>query len=161
MRLARRYAVLAGLLVTGGAVFGWFHLRSRNLVYSFTVDELFAKQRARPGSLLRVEGTVAPGSIVRREEPCQYRFKLIGTSRELPVVYDQCVVPENFCDRADRRPKTIVEGVLDEVGTFRASHLFVFCGGKAEFRTLPDGGRVFVPNEACRCGKSAAGGSGE
>jgi cytochrome c-type biogenesis protein CcmE len=152
----RGYVVLAALLVAAGGATAVFGQRSPAVIYVRSVDELFGAKQLPSGAVLRAAGTLVPGSMTRRDEPCQYRFKLAGLSHELPVVYDRCVVPDSFCERPGRQVPIDLEGALDDLGTFHATLILVRCGGKAEFRTLPDGGLVVVPNEACRCGKDAS-----
>ncbi len=73
------------------------------VIYSYDVHELLARhERGRTDdALLRVTGTMVPGSSVRFGQPCQLSFRLrslISPERELEVHRSSCDTPHTFHD---------------------------------------------------------------
>ena len=125
---AGRIAVAAALVA--GAI-GWllFAATRDNLTYYYEIDELRAAS-ARTDGKIRLSGDVVPGSISRDDATRRIRFAIRGTeapagSLEVPVVYGG-TVPDIF------RPdiQVVVEGRLDEGGTFHAETLLAKCPSK-------------------------------
>jgi cytochrome c-type biogenesis protein CcmE len=124
-RLAIAIALVAGAL--GVLVF----LGTRqNLTYYYEIDELKAAA-ARAEGRIRVSGDVVQGSIVKDEATREVRFAIQSTTRgpdparQVPVVYSG-TLPDIF------RPgiQVVVEGRLDENGTFQAETLLAKCPSK-------------------------------
>src|SRR5579864_9527059 len=67
-------------------------------IYSKPVDELLAQKAKFLGRPVRAEGNLVHGSLVRRDQPCEYRFSIAKNGAELPVKYGSCIVPDTFRD---------------------------------------------------------------
>src|SRR5262245_54486678 len=95
---SKNLGLLLTLLVMVGAVVTLFLVGFKEAaIYATPVDQLLASQEKLAGRKVRVEGELVPGSLVKRDDPCEYRFKVHGPEKsgELPVRYAQCVVPDS------------------------------------------------------------------
>jgi cytochrome c-type biogenesis protein CcmE len=100
-------------------------------VYYLTVGELHA--RSTSSQVVRISGTVEPGSIVRQGR--QVRFAVVDGAGHLPVVYSG-VVPDIFAEDID----VVVEGRYADAELFRATNLLTKCPSR--FEADPGGGRA-------------------
>jgi len=123
--LAMGAAAIAGLVLTG---------MQDKAIYSKPVDELLAQKAKFMGRPVRAEGTLVHGSLVKREQPCEYRFTIQKNGAELPVRFDQCVVPDTFRDVPDIDVGVTVEGELQADDTFEASSVLAKCPSKYEMQ---------------------------
>ena len=103
-------------------------------VYSMPVDKLLA-DRASVGHRVRIEGELIPGTLSRRDKPCEYRFKLRGDGKDLEIRYPQCVIPDTFRDVPQGGVAVTAEGKLVEGGHFEASLLLAKCSSKYDPKT--------------------------
>ncbi len=117
-------------------------------VYAKPVDQLLANQAqfvanaahaARP---VRVEGNLVHGSLVKRDQPCEYRFRMQKNGAELAVRYAQCVVPDTFRDVAGMDVGVTVEGELLADGAFEASTVLAKCPSKYEMKQRASQGEM-------------------
>ncbi len=126
----RRFGRLAvGIaLVASATGFLVYKATGDNLTYYREVDELLAA----PGPTvekLRISGDVVAGTVERDETTRELLFSIEGTGAaggaRVPVVYEG-TVPDIF------RPgiQVVVEGRMDESGTFRAETLLAKCPSK-------------------------------
>src|SRR5262245_61314807 len=67
-------------------------------VYALPADELKARAGELTGRKVRVDGELVPGTLQKRDDPCEYRFTIQAKGAELTVRYPQCVVPDTFRD---------------------------------------------------------------
>lgn len=121
-------AVALGYLVYAGT--------KDNLVYYYDVDEVQAAS-ARTDGKIRISGDVVEGSIVRDEDADEIRFAIRGVTEEsqdtggsaggatIPVAYAG-TVPDIFREGI----QVVVEGRIDEQGTFQAETLLAKCPSK-------------------------------
>jgi cytochrome c-type biogenesis protein CcmE len=100
------------------------------LVYSKLVDEVLTKPTEFKGRELRVEGDLKQGSIQFASEPCEYRFVLGKSGKEMPVRFPQCIVPDTFKDGVGL--KVTVQGKLTNDGYFLANQVIAKCPSKYE-----------------------------
>ena len=128
-RLKAGRLAVAAALVAGAVAWLVFAATRENLTYYYEIDELKAATAKTDGKL-RLSGDVVAGSIVREDASRGIRFAIRGTgtpagSPEIPVVY-QGTVPDIF------RPdiQVVVEGRMDESGTFQAETLLAKCPSK-------------------------------
>lgn len=112
----------AGMLILA------FGQASEVATYSVTVGEALAG--AQGTRRIRVEGDLRHGSIVFRESPCEWRFTIERDGHEMPVQFPRCVVPDTFRDDYDIQ--VVVEGRVDEHGTFLADQIIPRCPSKYE-----------------------------
>ena len=128
-RPARFGRLAVGILLVASATgFLVYRATGDNLAYYREVDELMAATGDVDGKL-RVSGDVVEGSVVRAEATRELRFEITnpgeGAGARIPVVYAG-TVPDIF------RPgiQVVVEGRMDESGTFRAETLLAKCPSK-------------------------------
>ncbi|HEY8073545.1 MAG TPA: cytochrome c maturation protein CcmE [Labilithrix sp.] len=124
---ARKDVVLSVALVAAacgivGLVFASFR---QGGAYSKRVEQL---DRALVGKPVRAEGMLVHHTLVKRDSPCEYRFRLQGEGdAQLPVRYATCALPDGFHDRDDEDLSVTVEGRLRDDGTLEATQIFTKC----------------------------------
>lgn len=128
-------AVAVGLAVAAGAVATLVLTGMQDkAIYSKPVDELLSQKAKFVGRPVRAEGNLVHGSLVKRDEPCEYRFTLVKNSVELPVRFAQCIVPDTFRDIADIDVGVTVEGELQRDDSFEATSVLAKCPSKYEMK---------------------------
>jgi cytochrome c-type biogenesis protein CcmE len=146
-------ALLIGLLVMVAAVLVLVFTSFKGAaIYSLDVDKL-VKEPARYGERqLRVKGMLVKGSLMRRDEPCEYRFKMQEKGVELSVQHPSCVVPDTFKDMPGMDVEVQAEGKLSDDGkTFVSSSIIAKCPSKYEMQQKSLAGEL-----APHAGKQAA-----
>jgi cytochrome c-type biogenesis protein CcmE len=118
-------AAIASLVLTG---------MQDKAIYSKPVDELLAQRTKFIGRPVRAEGELVHGSLVKRDQPCEYRFTLERKGAELPVRFAQCVVPDTFRDVPDLDVGVTVEGQLAADNSFEATSVLAKCPSKYEMQ---------------------------
>lgn len=130
----RELALLAGLLVMGGAI---LTLVMTNLndaaIYSKGVDEVVGHQDSLLGRNLRVQGTLVKGTLTRRDSPCEYRFRMKKNGSEIEVRYPQCVVPDTFRDIPAVDVDVTATGKVAD-GHFQATEIMAKCPSKYDMK---------------------------
>jgi cytochrome c-type biogenesis protein CcmE len=111
-----------------------------NAIYSKPVDQLLADKTKFIGRPVRAEGNLTHGSLVKRDQPCEYRFTIAKNGVELPVRFAQCVVPDTFRDVPDLDVGVTVEGELQADGSFEATSVLAKCPSKYEMKQRHDKG---------------------
>lgn len=130
-RPSRSLGLLATLLVMVGALVALFLVGFKEAaVYATPVDQLLASKEKLTGRKVRVEGELVPGTLAKRDSPCEYRFQIHGTQAALPVRYAQCVIPDTFRDVPSGGVQVTVEGTLKHDGNFEASLVMAKCTSK-------------------------------
>lgn len=131
----RHVGLLIGLVVMSATillvVFSGF---KQAAVYSKGVDELLRERTRLESRTVRVLGMLVSGTLARRSDPCEYRFKMQKNDTELTVYYPQCVVPDTFRDVSGVKVEVTAEGQLQPDGTFKASQIMAKCPSKYEMR---------------------------
>jgi cytochrome c-type biogenesis protein CcmE len=131
----RSLGLLIGLLVAGGAILTLVFTNFKDAaVYSKGVDALLKEQDKYKGRNIKVEGMLVKGTLVRRDQPCEYRFKIQKEAAVLPVRYASCVVPDTFRDMPGMDVAVTAEGKLADNGSFEASHIMAKCPSKYEMQ---------------------------
>lgn len=95
--------------------------------YYFTVSELLAQGNIPQTQVIRVNGTVVPGSVEQKSGDLSLMFNVTEGGKNLPVVY-RGVVPDTFKPGGD----IVIEGSLDAGGVFQAKTLLPKCPSKYE-----------------------------
>jgi cytochrome c-type biogenesis protein CcmE len=134
--------LLIGLLVFAGGIVALVLTSFKGAaVYSKTVDEVVRDRSALAGRRVRVDGNLVHGSLVRRDKPCEFRFRIERGGSELGVHYPQCVVPDTFRDVPDVEIAVTVEGKLDASGDLQATEIMAKCPSKYDLkkRLVPGG----------------------
>lgn len=103
-------------------------------VYSKPVDELIQQKAKFVGKPVRAEGLLVHGSLVKRDSPCEYRFKMEKNGTEVPVRYAKCVVPDTFRDVPGMEVGVTVEGELLADNSIEASQVLAKCPSKYEMK---------------------------
>ena len=131
--------LLVTLLVMGGALVGLFMFGFKEAaIYATPVDQLLAQQDKLMGRKVRVEGELVPGTLEKRDKPCEYRFTIHGKddkTRTLPVRYPQCVIPDTFRDVPTGGVQVTVEGSLKSPTEFEATLVMAKCSSKYDPKT--------------------------
>jgi cytochrome c-type biogenesis protein CcmE len=127
---------LAVGLAMGAAAVATFVLTGMQdkAIYSKPVDELLAQKDKFAGRPVRAEGNLVHGSLVKRDQPCEYRFTIVKNGAELQVRYPQCVVPDTFRDVPGMDVGVTVEGELQADQSFLATSVLAKCPSKYEMR---------------------------
>ena len=126
--------LLIGLLVMGAGILTLvFTSFKGSAVYSKGVDDLVRDKDKLGDRAVRVEGTLVKGSLVRRDQPCEYRFNIEKNKVVLPVHYSQCIVPDTFRDMPGMDVSVTAEGKLAS-GYFEASTIMAKCPSKYEMK---------------------------
>jgi cytochrome c-type biogenesis protein CcmE len=102
-------------------------------IYSKGVDEVLAQQSELRDRNLRVQGTLVKGTLVRRDSPCEYRFRMKKNGAEIEVRYPQCVVPDTFRDVPNMDVDVTATGKLAD-GHFQASEIMAKCPSKYDMK---------------------------
>jgi cytochrome c-type biogenesis protein CcmE len=133
---SRSLGLLATLLVMVGAVVALFLVGFKEAaIYATPVDQLLASKDKLTGRKVRVEGELVPGTLVKRDSPCEYRFTVHGPKEQLPVRYAQCVIPDTFRDVPNGGVQVTVEGTLSPEGSFEATLVMAKCTSKYDPNT--------------------------
>jgi cytochrome c-type biogenesis protein CcmE len=131
----RSIGLLVGLLVAAGALLTLVFTNLNNaVIYDRNVDEVLANRARFEGRNVRVQGMLKKGTLVRRDEPCEYRFTIIGKTSELPVHYPRCTIPDTFRDMPGMDVVATAEGTLDPSGHLEATTIFAKCPSKYEMK---------------------------
>lgn len=101
-------------------------------VYAKSVDQLVASKAQMAGRRVRVEGILVHGSLLKRDNPCEFRFKMEKNGATLDVRYAQCIVPDTFRDRTEADVGVTAEGELTKDGSFEATQIMAKCPSKYE-----------------------------
>lgn len=129
----RSIGLLVTLLVLVGAVVSLVLVGFKEAaIYATPVDQLLASKEKLAGRKVRVEGELVPGTLTKRDQPCEYRFTVHGAEKtnELPVRYAQCVLPDTFRDVPSGGVQVTVEGTLGAEGHFEATLVMAKCTSK-------------------------------
>lgn len=137
----RSVGLLIGLLLMGGAILTVVFTGIDNAaVYSKGVDQLLAESGRLKARNVRVLGTLVKGTLVRRNEPCEYRFRLTKAGKEIQVKYPQCIIPDTFRDIPGTDVEVTAEGKLQDDGSFLAHQIMAKCPSKYDMKQKHDSG---------------------
>jgi cytochrome c-type biogenesis protein CcmE len=146
----KNLAMLLTLLAMVGALMVFFFVGLKPAaVYAVPVEQLVDKPADYTGRKVRIEGNLVPGTLEKRDQPCEYRFRVSSSAtagKQLPVTYATCVVPDTFRDRPEGGVEVTIEGSLAKGGaSFEATQLMAKCASKydpKEHKMKPDDGKV-------------------
>lgn len=135
-RATGNIGLLIGLLVVVAGVVSMFLFGFKEAaIYATPVDALMQNQAKYSGRKVRVEGELVPGTLVKRDSPCEYRFTVHGPESQLPVRYAQCIIPDTFRDVPGGGVQVTIEGNLASDGGFDASLVMAKCTSKYDPKT--------------------------
>lgn len=103
-------------------------------VYSKPVDALIQEKGKFVGRPVRVEGNLVHGSLVHHDKPCEYDFTIEKNGTEMPVKFQQCVVPDTFRDIPNMDVGVTVQGQLLADNSFEATEVLAKCPSKYEMK---------------------------
>lgn len=134
----RNLGVLLGLLAIGGGVLSFVLGQDGDqLTYAKDVKTVVGNQAELGTRNLKVQGVLVPGSLTKREEPCEYRFKLrekeAADGVVMSVHFPQCIVPDTFRDVPGMDVEATVTGQMVD-GHFQASMIEAKCPSKYEMQ---------------------------
>ena len=103
-------------------------------VYFLTVSELQAKGPAAQNQLLRVSGTLIPGSLTREADGLGVDFLIADPAAASPltVTYKGGQVPDTMADTSANNIEIVAEGKLNAAGTFTATDVLAKCPSRLE-----------------------------
>ena len=132
----RNLGLLIGLLVMVAGILTLVFTSGKDAaVYSVGVDQLMKDPARYNQRSVRVKGMLVKGTLARRDEPCEYRFKLVERGTELSVHHPSCVVPDTFRDMPGMDVEVQAEGKLGEDGTtFVSTNIVAKCPSKYEMK---------------------------
>lgn len=149
----RSWVFLVGLALMGATILAVALTGLDNAaVYSKGVDQLLAERERFGSRNVRVVGTLVRGSLARRNEPCEYRFRLHKGAAELAVHYPQCIIPDTFRDVPNVDVEVTAEGRLQKDGTFMAHQIMAKCPSKYDMKQRTQAGEA-VPHAARQDGE--------
>jgi cytochrome c-type biogenesis protein CcmE len=106
--------------------------------YTVQVERLVKEQAQFAKRNIKVQGMLVKGTLVRRDDPCEYRFKLHDEQNKdsiIPVQYRQCVVPDTFRDMPGMDVMVTAGGKLAPDGkSFEATDIMAKCPSKYEMQ---------------------------
>jgi cytochrome c-type biogenesis protein CcmE len=106
--------------------------------YNVSVDRLVKEQAQFQKRSVKLQGMLVKGTLVRRDEPCEYRFRLHDEKNKdsvIPVQYRQCVVPDTFRDMPGMDVMVTAGGKLAPDGkSFEATDIMAKCPSKYEMQ---------------------------
>lgn len=130
-----RWGLLLGLFALMGVVLTLvFTSEGEAVVYAYGVDEVNAKASDLGDRRVRIVGDLVSGTLMRRDNPCEYRFQLGTGDERIKVHYQQCVVPDTFRDVEGVKVEVTAEGRLADDGHLEASKIMAKCPSKYEMR---------------------------
>lgn len=141
-------ALLGALLVMALGVVALFLVGFKEAsIYEINADQVVADASKLEGRRLRVTGELVPGTLVKKEEGCEYRFRIQTNDVQLPVRFARCEIPDTFRDRPEGGVQVTVEGQLEKGGkTFEAATVMAKCASKYDPEThemqSPDGSQM-------------------
>ena len=123
--LKKKRYVIGGLILVIVLGYLGFTAFQNSSTYYYTVDELLDDSDLTTEQNVRVQGTVEIGSIQQNDTTHQVQFVLTHNNYSIPVVYSG-IIPDAFQENND----AVVEGNIEQNGTFRAHTLTVKCPSK-------------------------------
>lgn len=105
--------------------------------YFLTVSELQAKGVAAQNQVLRVSGTLIPGSLQRQDDGLSVQFLIADPAAATPltVTYKGGQVPDTMADTTASDVEIVAEGKLNAGGTFAATDVLAKCPSRLEDAT--------------------------
>jgi cytochrome c-type biogenesis protein CcmE len=103
-------------------------------VYFLTVSELQARGTSAQNQMLRVSGTLIPGSLERDADGLGVHFLIAdpAASTPLTVMYKGGQVPDTMSDTSANNIEIVAEGKLGATGSFAATDVLAKCPSRLE-----------------------------
>ncbi len=140
MQKHAKFGIGIGIIVVSLGFLAWLGY-GESKTYYHTIAELPTLDGTARAHRIRVGGTVEPGTIKRLSG--RVNFVLAGEGKLLPVSYvGSEPLPDTFVDKS----QALVEGSLENDGSFVAEHVQAKCASKYE--AAPGGDRKPDPAKA-------------
>lgn len=130
-RIVIVFPLVLGAAAIAGVVLVGFQDKG---MYSKNVDDLIKEKSKFVGKQVRAEGNLVHGTLVKREQPCEYRFTIEKNGTQVPVRYAKCIVPDTFRDVPGMDVGVTVEGSLLPDDTIEATQVLAKCPSKYEMK---------------------------
>jgi cytochrome c-type biogenesis protein CcmE len=121
----KKKLIIGGLIVFAAVGFLFFRAFQDSASTYYTVTQIIDSGNAMSNKLVRVNGNVAVGSLIKLPGDLNVTFSVSDGAKTLPVVY-RGAVP----DTLQEGNPVVVEGSLDASGVFEAKTLMVKCPSK-------------------------------
>jgi cytochrome c-type biogenesis protein CcmE len=126
--------LLAALLIMVGAVVVLFLFGLKEApIYAMSLEDFMAQGDDRAGRRVRIDGELVPGSLAKRDKPCEFRFMLRDAAKKevpnLEIRFPQCIVPDTFRDVPEGGVFVTAEGTMKD-GHFEANEIMAKCSSK-------------------------------
>jgi cytochrome c-type biogenesis protein CcmE len=112
-----------------------------NSTYSKGVDDLIREKARFTGRAVSAEGNLVHGTLVKRNDPCEYRFTIEKNGVQVPVRFAQCVAPDTFRDMPGDVGVTVVGKLLAD-NSFEATSIVAKCPSKYEMKERKQNGEL-------------------
>ena len=140
MQKHAKFGIGIGIIVVSLGFLAWLGY-GESKTYYHTIAELPTLNGTARAHRIRVGGTVEPGTIKRLSG--RVNFVLAGEGKLLPVSYvGSEPLPDTFVDKS----QALVEGSLENDGSFVAEHVQAKCASKYE--AAPGGDRKLDSTKA-------------
>jgi len=108
--------------------------------YFMTVSELQAKGSGVQNQMLRVSGSLIPGSLARDADGLSVHFLIADAAAKTPLVvtYRGGQVPDTMADSTANNGEIVAEGKLNPQGTFAATDVLAKCPSRLEEAAPPE-----------------------
>jgi cytochrome c-type biogenesis protein CcmE len=108
--------------------------------YFLTVSELQAKGAPAQNQLLRVSGTLVPGSLEHDRDGLSVHFLIADAAAATPltVTYKGGQVPDTMADTSAGDVEIVAEGKLNAEGTFSANDVLAKCPSRLQDAAPPE-----------------------
>lgn len=108
--------------------------------YFLTVSELQAQSASVQNQVLRVSGTLVPGSLQHDADGLSVHFLIADSPGATPltVTYTGGQVPDTMADTSAGDVQIVAEGKLNDQGTFAANDVLAKCPSRLEDAAPPD-----------------------
>ncbi len=133
-----KFWVAGGVIVLAVAYLVMTGLRGTT-EYFLTVSELQARGAAAQNEVLRVSGTLVPGSLAHSGDGLSVSFLIADPTAATPltVTYRGGQVPDTMADTTAGNVEIVAEGKLTAAGTFTASDVLAKCPSRLEDAAPP------------------------
>ena len=127
--------LLAALIVMVGAIVVLFLFGLKEApIYAMSLENFMAQGDGHAGRRVRIDGELVPGSLVKRDKPCEFRFTLRDAAKKevpnLEIRFPQCIVPDTFRDVPEGGVFVTAEGTMKPEGYFEANEIMAKCSSK-------------------------------
>jgi cytochrome c-type biogenesis protein CcmE len=131
-----KFVIAGGVIALAVAYLVTMGLRG-STEYFLTVSELQSRGASAQNQILRVSGTLVPGSLTREADGLGVHFLIADPAAATPltVTYKGGQVPDTMSDTSANNIEIVAEGKLGAAGTFAATDVLAKCPSRLEDAT--------------------------